>query len=343
MLTRLLGSLRSRSGDPAASDAPPTATVHAPARVVAPSARAVSGAAAGDWQAALAAGCESLRATLSAEDVRRGDAERVLAALGADGTMAMRQPPAAAQEALRIARNPDCGLAELTRLVGRDPLLTQGLLRYAGSAFHATSTSVLSVDAAVHRLGAKGVQTVVLSTMVESLLGRPGAEYSPLMLVVWDHMVRTAPLARALASAFDVAAHDAFVVGLLHDVGKLVLFDRLAAVRADRRRDLQLPAGLIEGALRTLHEPLGALAMRRWELGDRAAQAIATHHRAAPPAVRDRLAEVVHVAEKVELCVTRRTPLALDRWWRDAHLTGDRARAGEVIDGAMQRASAASG
>jgi len=266
---------------------------------------------------------------------RRDDAERVLDALGGDGAMAIRQPPAAATEALRIARNPDCGLAELTRLVGRDPLLTQGLLRYAGAAFHATSTSVLSVDAAVHRLGAKGVQTVVLSTMVESLLGRPGTEYGPLTLAVWDHMVRTAPIARALHSAFDVPAHDAFVVGLLHDVGKLVLLDRVAAVRAERARDLQLPPGLLESALRALHEPLGALAIRRWGLGDRAAAAIASHHRA-PPAVPDRLAEVVHVAEKLDLAVTRGTPIALDRWWDEGRIGGDRARAGLVVEGLVK-------
>jgi HD-like signal output (HDOD) protein len=293
-------------------------------------------AAAAEWHTELATRCASMRAALSAADVRRGDAERVLAVLGGEGRMGMRQPPAAAQDALRIARNPDCGLAELTRLIGRDPLLTQGLLRYAGSAFHATSASALSVDAAVHRLGAKGVQTVVLSTMVESLLGGPGPEHSPLMLLVWDHMVRTAPLARALASAFDVAAHDAFVAGLLHDVGKLVLLERLAAVRAERRRDLQLPAGLLEAALRTLHEPLGALAMQRWGLGDRAAHAIATHHRAAPTAAPGRLAEVIHVAERLELAVSRGTPIALDRWWHDARLTGDRARVGEAVQSAIR-------
>jgi HD-like signal output (HDOD) protein len=287
------------------------------------------------WQADVLRRCGSLRAMVSAADLKRTDVERMLAILESGAELSIRQPPAAAQAALRVARNPDRGLAELTRLVEKDPVLTQSLLRQASSAMYATSGggTVLSLDAAVNRLGAKGVQVVVLSVMVESLMGRPGEELSRLMLLVWEHMGRTAPLARALAPAFDAPVHEVFVVGLLHDAGKLALFDRFAALRTELRRDLVLPAGFVEAALSTLHEPLGGLVMQRWGMAGPAAQTVASHHRTPPVPGAERMNEVVYLAEKLDLAMTRGTPVTLDQWWQEGSLTGNREKAGKIVDG----------
>ena len=54
-------------------------------------------------------------------------------------------------------------------------------------------------------------------------------------------MVQAAPLARMLAPPFGADAEEAIAVSLRHDVGQLVMFDRLAALRLARRRAVQLP------------------------------------------------------------------------------------------------------
>jgi HD-like signal output (HDOD) protein len=136
-------------------------------------------------------------------------------------------------------------------------------------------------------------------------------------------MVQTAPLARSLAPAFGADPEEAFAVALLHDVGKLVLFDRISTLRASRRRSVNLPEAWLTLAIEHLHEPLGATAVHQWGLGAAAADAIGTHHRRERPSSRYPLAEVLFVAERADHA--RRTGADFDfaGLWSLGALTGD--------------------
>ena len=70
------------------------------------------------------------------------------------------------------------------------------------------------------------------------MVSRPGGELDTMAQQVWNHMVRVAPLARDLSGAFGVGPEQAFLLGLLHDVGKLVVFDRITELRTVQRRPL---------------------------------------------------------------------------------------------------------
>ena len=96
-------------------------------------------------------------------------------------------------------------------------------------------------------------------------------------------MQRTAPVARAIAPAFGVDAETAYSLALLHDVGKLVVFDHVSRLRHDHRRELKMPDLFFRQLLAHLHEPLGGLAVLRWDLGADAARAVAEHHRRPVP------------------------------------------------------------
>jgi hypothetical protein len=174
-------------------------------------------------------------------------AEQLLVRIAVDLDMVVRQPPPAAQEALAVAGDPHCDLPALLRVVERDPAVTRGLMRHASSVMFAAAGPPASLDDAVRRLGSRGVQVAVLAGMAEALLHGSGP-YLQDAEAVWVHMVRAGPLARALGPAFGVPPDEAFLLGLLHDVGKLVLFDLLAAVRHELRREVELPAQLAADA-----------------------------------------------------------------------------------------------
>ncbi|MCU0625869.1 MAG: HDOD domain-containing protein, partial [Gemmatimonadaceae bacterium] len=248
---------------------------------------------------------------------KRGDAPALFERLARSGEKTVRQPPAAAQRALDMMRRPDVPIPDLVRLVEQDPSLAQALLRHANSAIYATASGaqVASLNDAIRRVGTQGLRSVVLASMVEGMLCRPGAAFDAMVRQVWEHMVRTAPLARGLAPAFGVVADEAFTIGLLHDVGKLVLFDRIGTLRTELRRDLALSPQLVTRMLRALHEPLGSAAALRWGLGKGAVDVIATHHRRAEPLVPSAHAECVFVAERLDLALVRGQELALEEWW----------------------------
>jgi HD-like signal output (HDOD) protein len=270
--------------------------------------------------------CDELREFADAAAART-DAQPLIDHIREHRSTVIRQPPLAAQRALAVTRDPNASGVEIVRLVGEDPTLTQAVLRHANSAFYATySDPCVSLPEAVRRIGTAGVETVVLSAMVEGLLCRPGGQYQPIVDAVWSHMVRCGPIARAVAPAFGVVPEVAYSLGLLHDVGKLVVFDAMIALRSQVKRDTSFPAAFLHSALGILHEPLGGLAVLEWGLGPLAARAIATHRRASSAEFARAESEMLFIVERIDLAAVRKQPVDLEAWWEAGALTTERQR-----------------
>ena len=288
------------------------------------------------WRADVARTTIALRERYPLQDSPRDHAERLLVKLAVDLEMAVWQPSPAAQEALTIIADPDGDPAALVRVLERDATLGGGVMRHAGCALYAAGAPPASVDDAVRRLGAQGVQVAVLAGMAESLQQRTSGPYEPMAQQVWGHLVQTGPCARAMARAFGVAAQEAFLLGLVHDVGKLVLFDLLSALHQELRRDLLLPDGLGEEALDLLHEPLGGLALLRWGVDARIAWAVANHHRRAPIEGREPRSELLYVAERLQSATrTGRAP-DIEAWCREGALLTPPGRVDAAVGEAGQ-------
>lgn len=296
-----------------------------------------AGELADEWRAQVARAGLALRDRFPAMDAQREHAEQLLVRLGVDLDMVVQQPPAAAQQALAVAGDPGCELPALVAAVERDPALVRGLMRHASSALHGAGRPPASIDDAVRRLGGQGVQIAVLAGLAEALLARGGGRYAALAQDVWAHMVRTGPVARALAPAFGVPAGEAMLLGLVHDVGKLVLFDLVSALRQEGGREVVVPPALGAEALRALHEPLGGLALLRWGVAPRLAWAVAHHHRLGEGRGADPHTELLFVAERLELARTYGQPVELAAWHQAGALTVELSR----LDGAIGRLRAA--
>jgi len=275
--------------------------------------------------------CDVLLRAATAE-TRQSDAQLVMDCLRKlDGTV-IRQPPLAAQRALAVIRNPMSSAQQLVAIFEQDPALTEALLRMANSSFyHRGSEPVVSIPQAIKSVGVRGIESIVTTHMIEGMLCRPGSAYSMLLGKVWGHMMRTAPIARSLAPAFGAAPETAFTVGLLHDVGKLLVFDYLSQLRARHMREIRLPERFLLDMLNRLHEPLGGIAALRWKLGASVAQSIACHHHEPPPEAADLLSELLCVSERAEHASQRAVAVDLERIWREGECTADRTHVAGLL------------
>lgn len=273
---------------------------------------------------------DALAGSLSPAE-RTPDADRFLRALRDTSPTTMRQAPAAAQRALAKTKNPDIGLGQLVQVVEEDPTLGQALLRYANSAYYSTGSVVVSLRQAAQRVGASGVHNVVLGVMLEGMLCRPGGEFQAMVDQVRSHLVRTAPIARAIARGFGVASDEAFSLALLHDAGKLIVFDVVGTLRHDLRRDLSISRAVMSRVLTGVHEAVGGMAVVHWGLGEHVAEVIATHHRAEPPATPSPMSELLFIAERAEHALSGVIPMELEQWWKDGQLTTPIARVSELL------------
>lgn len=286
---------------------------------------------------ALAHGTHALRSRY-ADEINEGDGRALLASLGEEGSVLVKQPPIAAQAVLSVIQRRDCSLAQLSRVVERDPALLQDLLRHANSAFYANPKPVTSVAMAVQRIGTSGVYATVMARIVEGQFTKPGSGLDRMAVMVWEHLVRTAPIARALARTFGVDPEEAYTLGLLHDVGKLILFDRIADLRRRRRREVELPDGFVRDALALLHAPIGATACSTWGLSEDFLRGMVHHHRSAPTQTPSPLSEVAFLAERADIAAQRGEPLDLPALWEQGRLSARLDEAAEVLAALVEAA-----
>lgn len=267
------------------------------------------------------------------------DVKEALDLLAAPPEEFLRQLPAAARDAMAFCDNASLSRVQLADRLSQDPSLVQGLLRQANSAFYGAGLqSILRVDAAIGLIGIAGTRAVILASCVDGLLAKPGPPFDATLAATWSHMVNCGPIARALAPAFGADPEEAFAIALLHDVGKLVFFDRVSALRHMKRKPVSLPDAWLSVAIDRLHEPLGALAAHRWGLGAGAADAIGSHHRRARPGSWHPMAETLFLAERAEHASVDQQLLDLEGLWSLGQLGGDRKAVLNVLDGQLRAA-----
>ena len=278
-----------------------------------------------------------LEATLSPAD-RAGDPGALLDDLGSGIAGSIRRPPMAAQQALAACRDPNASLGQILVNFHQDPSLTQSLLKHANSSYYASGGSVVtSLSDAAQRVGISGLHGLLMGSMVEGLLCRPGGEYGTMVHQVWTHMVRTAPYARRLGRAVGLRPETCYTLGLLHDLGKLIIFDRIAAIRTSVRHTMRLPRPFLAELLGRLHGPLGGVAALEWNLDEESARAIAAHPRDAYRQYQDSwygeigftleegdgeaMSQVLAVAEWWDLSGVRGQLRDFDAFWARTALT----------------------
>ncbi|MCA8922510.1 MAG: HDOD domain-containing protein [Planctomycetes bacterium] len=258
------------------------------------------------------------------------DLAYVVQALSEEIADALPQIPAAAQAGLALTVDANVQVQDLVRVFERDPSLAQALLKTANSSYYCSASPCTSIDKAVVKLGRRGLRNVLLNQLMQGLVCRPGAAFGDMPREVWSHMSESAPLARRLAPGFGGNPEEAFALALLHDAGKLVLFEAASAARRKRRREVCVDDPTkIAACLDLLHEPLGGLAVFTWGFGPEVARVVANHHRHPPPQQPSPLSEAVFLADAIQLAGDVNS-LGLEALWARGRLSGSPVRVEEL-------------
>jgi HD-like signal output (HDOD) protein len=126
--------------------------------------------------------------------------------------------PAVAMDVTRLASDPKASFGQLAACLAQEPMLSAQLLRAANSPRYARGMPVKSVDDAVARLGMRGTRNLVMQIALESKVFR-APRFAECMESVRRHSIATAHFSHAVARRTGVIPDEAFLVGLLHDVG----------------------------------------------------------------------------------------------------------------------------
>ncbi len=176
--------------------------------------------------------------------------------------------------------SPDGSVAEVARLVGADPALSARLLRLVNSALYGPRGRIDDVLRAVTLLGLQQVHDLVLAMSLQATFA--GIRPARLdMQRFWRRSLLTALAARAAAqAAAQPMSERMFVIGVLADIGHLVLYQTVPELAALAQREADAGAEALDAAERRVvgcdFAEVGAALMDRWQLPDRFAGAIGT-------------------------------------------------------------------
>ncbi len=178
----------------------------------------------------------------------------------------------------------DVSFAKLANVIERDTVLSGNVLRLVNSALYGRRGTVSSVRAAVSILGLTKLRNFLLGLSVSKLWAKVKTPGGWSMSRFNEHAVSAALLADGIVQKIRVDYPEgAFVAGLLHDLGRLMIaislpdeFDRILAVQRAGGQPLEsCEAELLD----VTHSELSAAALARWNLPGPIQKAVLYHHR----------------------------------------------------------------
>ncbi len=207
---------------------------------------------------------------------------------------------ALAKSILAISNDPHSSAKNLAEEVKRDQSLTAKILQIVNSAFYGFHRQIGNID---HAIVVMGFDEVVNIALAASLLHfcENGRNFLFDRDKFWLHSIGSAYIARALSRYTDeVISKDAFVVGLLHDFGKVAMrqhfrdvFYRILAEAARRKQPLHhvsLELADIE------HGEVGAMVADSWNLPIPLVNAIKYHHTPEQAGIEEKEVHLAHLA-----------------------------------------------
>ena len=204
-------------------------------------------------------------------------------------------------ELMQAFSEEDIGAETLARMLSRDQGLVARVLRVANSPFYGLRGQISTVHDAIIVLGFASVRMLVTAAMI---IGQfpPNARGAIDLRAFWQHSIGAACCATVLCANVRQNPDTAFVCGLLHDIGRLVLVHyypvQYAQVEDYCVREDVSRLDAERAVLGLDHAAIGAALVAHWNFPAQIQQVVAGHHltEAAAPSV---LTSLTHVADVI--------------------------------------------
>ncbi|VAW63341.1 hypothetical protein MNBD_GAMMA09-539 [hydrothermal vent metagenome] len=188
-------------------------------------------------------------------------------------------------------------------IIGHDPALTARILRIVNSAYYSLASNIELVSRAVSVIGEDDLRNLVLATSAVDTFKRIPNQLIDIDLF-WRHSVHTGIISRLLSKHCNILHGERlFVAGMLHDIGKLVLYFKEPELSQQVLMHSADSDGLLFKSEKEIigftHADVGAALIDAWKLSDTLREVVAHHH--SPLKARKHQIEtsIVHIANCV--------------------------------------------
>lgn len=212
---------------------------------------------------------------------------------------------------LQSMEKKDVSMRELSVLVGRDPILAARVLVAANSPALGRGKSLKTIEDCLLALGTRVVHAIATCLAVQKMFDGQSGIASLDLSGFWHHSLLTAEFARSLATVSGYPnPEEAYLSGLLHDCGQLVLLTAYGAPYQDLCAIARTEAALCpleKSWLGADHAEIGAWLIDRWALDRSIADGLLFHH--APSTAINTASHLPQLVWLAQACVAADRPV----------------------------------
>ena len=180
-----------------------------------------------------------------------------------------------------MIRDPRYSVNDIGKVIAKDPALSARLLRLVNSPFYGFQAKIDTISRAITVVGIDELYNLIIATCVVDRFDKIPSELVD-MTDFWIHSVHCGVVARLLAKQSMVMHHERlFLIGLLHDIGSLVLYQKMpeeslkVLLAADN--DRRLVANFEKEIIGFTHADVSRELIKSWDLPDSLYEPIACY------------------------------------------------------------------
>lgn len=189
--------------------------------------------------------------------------------------------PAIVSAIMGITADLNASVEDLGEVLAADPTLTAKVLKLSNSSFYGRSRSVSSIKEAILILGFYTLRSLVIASSTHSIYQRKdNAQFSQKL---WSHSLASGMASRLVARQIrHPRIEEIFIAGLLHDIGKIILGQKLMAVYDNIVKEVERSGrGFQTIELEKLgfdHTLVGATVLKKWNFPKELVDGVQLHH-----------------------------------------------------------------
>ena len=197
--------------------------------------------------------------------------------------------------------SPASTMSDFATLLSSDPDLCARLLRMANSAFYSFPAKIETIDRAINTIGMRQIRELVLVTSVMEMFD--GVTVPQVnMRSFWEHSVAVGVFSKSIAQYAGLGQSDRYYIpGLLHDIGRLVMFMKLPAFISELVQQSVVDSRSLflheQEQLGYNHGAIGGQLLEFWKVPQSIYEPVNYHHDPLAASEFILISSVVHIAD----------------------------------------------
>lgn len=184
--------------------------------------------------------------------------------------------PSVIPKLLRSLKDPDSSAKDYVGIVNKDPVMSAAVLKLANSVyFNPIGARINNIEKAIVKLGIDGLRSVLSAAVMQPIIQKDSAYFTHAGQKIWIHSLNCAVACELIAEHRKVEKFKVYIMGLVHDIGKITIFSELCKQFQINSEEIQPGYNAFVPLMKLLSPAVSYWVAKDWELPAEICKALA--------------------------------------------------------------------